>query len=368
MADARNILATQLKRYRLCKHCLERHGSRQKPGQPCFICKGLLEQTESIVKRIVSAAKAYEYETFLIGAVLPTQIYEREDALRARLKIRGKESAKSQLTRELGIRFARATDKKVDYLLPDLVLSLMVDKENNIEVLAKSRPTAFQGRYTKRAQGLAQKQERCTRCEGKGCLECSHSGLSGFDSVEGVLARELMSKTGGQTPKFSWIGSEDKSSLVLGRGRPFYAKVYDPHKRKFGKIRIRSNSIAAVLSPIKNGFAPPMRFTVKTRILIMCQKTLETEDFRKLKSLVGAEVRFDNRARIATKKIYASEAKRIDDNRLTMTIVADGGLMIKQFVGGEEYMSPNVSALLGSKCNCLAFDILDVQLETPTRQ
>jgi tRNA U54 and U55 pseudouridine synthase Pus10 len=37
--------------------------------------------------------------------------------------------------------------------------------------------------------------------------------------------------------------------------------------------------------------------------------------------------------------------------------------MIKQLVGGEEYMKPNISEILGAKCQCIIFDILDVQLQ-----
>lgn len=362
MADAKSIAVSQLKRYRLCGDCIERQGSRQKAEEPCFICRGLFDQKATVLERMLSAAREYECETFLIGAILPTQIYEREDAMRARLKIRGRESAKSQLTRELGIAFATASRKKVDYMVPDLVINLVVDKDNNIEVSTKSRPLTLLGRYKKNAPGLAQKQDRCPSCEGKGCSQCGNSGLSGFDSIEGVLAREIMSSTKGQTPKFSWFGSEDRSSLVLGKGRPFYAKVIDPRKRKFRKINVSNNSVVATLSPINTPPIAPSPFRVKTRIQIRCDKNIPSEDLGKLKSLAGTEVKFDNRARPGTKKIYTAISRRIDDNTLSLTIVADGGLMIKQFVGGQEYMKPNISELLGSKCDCLTFDILDVQL------
>ena len=36
---------------------------------------------------------------------------------------------------------------------------------------------------------------------------------------------------------------------------------------------------------------------------------------------------------------------------------------MKQFVGGQEYMKPNISEILGSKCECVMFDIMDVQLQ-----
>lgn len=362
MADARNILVAKLRQYKLCRQCLERHGSRQKPDAHCYICRGLFGEKELMLKRIVAAAKGYEYDTFLIGAVLPTQIYEREDAMRARLKIRGRESVKNQLTRELGVSFARGVDKSVEYLLPDLMINLVIDKENNVGISTKSRPLLLLGRYTKKGQGLAQKQDRCESCEGKGCSECDHSGLSGYDSVEGVIAKGLMRFTKGQTPKFSWFGSEDRSSLVLGKGRPFYAKLFDPRRRRFKTIRIKNDPIAATLMPRDDDPDTQARFIVKTRILVSCERVLSKDDLKKIGTRIVGDVKFENRSKIATRRIYSANLKRIDERSLSLTIVADGGLMIKQFVGGEEYMEPNISEILGTKCVCVTFDILDVQL------
>lgn len=364
MADAKNILSGQLKGYRLCKQCLERHGSRQKPGEPCYICRGLMGKQDSIVRAILAAGRKYQFDTFLIGAVLPTQIYEREDAMRARLKIRGRESAKSQLTREVGLRFSKATRKKVDYLNPDLTVNIAVDRDNNVEVATRSRPLAFEGRYVKEIPGMPQKQERCGSCGGKGCDACDYSGLSGYDSIEGMLAKEIMRRTGGKIPKFSWVGSEDRSSLVLGNGRPFYAKVSDPRRRKLRRITARFDSVAAKLTPIEDSAKPQVGFSVKTRITVRCERAIDKKDLKKIAALGGAEVKFESRSKIAAKKIHTAAAKRIDERTFDLTIVADGGLMIKQFVGGEEYMKPNISEMLGSKCECLTFDILDVQLQS----
>src|SRR5688572_30914465 len=116
-----------------------------------------MSEKDVIIKKIVSTTKGYQFDTFLLGATLPTQIYEREDAMRARLKMRGMESAKSQLTREIGMAFARISGKKVDYLLPDLAINLVIDKENNVEVSTQSRPLIFMGRYKKKDKGFPQK-------------------------------------------------------------------------------------------------------------------------------------------------------------------------------------------------------------------
>ena len=360
MADAQAIL---LKQYKLCERCFERHaGGRTKPEMHCYICRGLMDSLDSIEDKVADAVRDYEFQTFLIGATLPTQIYEREDAMRARLKIRGRESVKNHLTRELGMRLARLSGKKVEYMKPDIMISLVIDKENNVDVAVKSRPLALFGRYVKKSRGVPQKQNKCSSCGGRGCNSCNYLGLSGYGSVEGVIAKGLVEITGGQGPKFSWIGSEDQSSLVLGNGRPFYVRVFNPRKRKPKKIRVRGNGVVAVLSVIEDKPGPLPRFRVKTKIQAKCEKELEDGDLKKLNLLAGEEVSFQSRSKTATKKIHSARVRRIDGKQFAFTIVADGGLMIKQFVGGEEYMKPNISEILGAKCECVAFDILEVEL------
>ena len=63
------------------------------------------------------------------------------------------------------------------------------------------------------------------------------------------------------------------------------------------------------------------------------------------------------------KRIHSVTFRQVDSNQFILTIVADGGLMIKQLVGGEEYMKPNISEILGAKCECIMFDILNVQFQ-----
>jgi tRNA pseudouridine synthase 10 len=354
---------TLLKQYKLCKHCLERHIGTGKSSKPCYICRGLMDNLAGIANSIMAAVRGYEFETFLIGATLSAQLYEREDAMRARLKIRGRESIKNHLTRELGMQFARLAGKKVEYIKPDIRISLTIDKENNIDIEVISRPLMLAGVYIKKSRGLPQKQDKCTSCAGAGCNFCNYSGLSGYDSVEGVIAKKLMRITRGRVPKFTWIGSEDQRSLVLGSGRPFYVRVFNPKKRKVKNKTIKGNSIIAMLHVINEQPHIQPRFTVKTRIHIKCEKALIKKDLKKLNSISGSIVRFENKSKMAVKRIYSARIRWINSNQFMLTIVADGGLMIKQFVGGEEYMKPNISEILGDKCECVTFDILDVKVQ-----
>ncbi|MBD0299020.1 MAG: pseudouridine synthase, partial [Nitrososphaera sp.] len=226
-----------------------------------------------------------------------------------------------------------------------------------------SRPLAFAGVYIKKSRGLPQKQDRCASCRGKGCNSCNYSGLSGYDSVEGIIANELVHITRGQTPKFTWMGSEAQSSLVLGSGRPFYVRVFNPKKRKLKNKTIKGNGIKAMLNVINYIPVIQPRFTVKTKIHIRCENALTKRILKKLNSLSSSKVSFENKSKIGIKSIHSVRVRQLDSRRFTLTIVADSGLIIKQLVGGEEYMKPNISEILGMKCECLMFDILDVQIQ-----
>ena len=45
------------------------------------------------------------------------------------------------------------------------------------------------------------------------------------------MSEYLKQITSGVRVKFSWIGGEDKESLVLGKGRPFFAEIIEPKRR-----------------------------------------------------------------------------------------------------------------------------------------
>jgi tRNA pseudouridine synthase 10 len=102
---------------------------------------------------------------------------------------------------------------------------------------------------------------------------------------------------------------------------------------------------------------------VKCKIHIECENVLTKKILKKINSLSGSIVSFESKSKKGVKSIYSVRVRQVDSNHFTLIIVADGGLMIKQLVGGEEYMKPNISEILGSKCECDMFDIMDIQLQ-----
>jgi tRNA U54 and U55 pseudouridine synthase Pus10 len=74
-------------------------------------------------------------------------------------------------------------------------------------------------------------------------------------------------------------------------------------------------------------------------------------------------VTFEIRSRLVRKKIYSIRTLQINDKEFILVIEADGGFAIKQFVGGQRYTKPSVSEIIGTKCECVLFDILDVSIQ-----
>src|SRR3712207_9363057 len=83
---------------------------------------------------------------------------------------------------------------------------------------------------------------------------------------------------------------------------------------------------------------------------IRCDNALTKKILKKLNSLSGSNVSFENKSKVGINSIYSVCVRQLDNNQFTLTITADGGLMIKQLVGGEEYMKPNISEILGMQC------------------
>jgi tRNA pseudouridine synthase 10 len=332
----------------------------------CFICHGMMSNIDIINSKILSAVNnAYEFDSFLIGATIPNEYYEREDQIRAKFKIRGKENLKIQLIRELRRRFLKITKTRLDFLTPDISINIAIDRNNNVEVMAKTRSLHFFGRYLKKHRGIRQKQTRCNTCQGKGCVVCDYSGLSGYDSVEGIIAKKIISITEGQSPKFNWVGSEDEESIVLGKGRPFFASISNPRNRKLeNNIKFSENGILVTLSPRSdNVIDSSLTFITKIKILIECDRALTKSDIENVKVCGGSIVKFETKSRQFSKRIYSLSVQKVYSNRFAITVTTDGGFQVKQFIGEREYAKPNISEIVDSNCRCIYFDILDIDVQ-----
>jgi len=369
-----------LKSYDLCDSCLGRLFSKQMnlssnkilgkklkiyakhSFKKCFICKNLLDNLTSYLKLMLEYSTKYDFSSIVVGALIKPSIIDRDDYIRSKYKLRGIDSVKTDITKELGKQFIKKTKKIIDFQNPDLTFTVNF-KDESCQI--RSKPLLFHGRYTKSHRGIPQKQKSCVNCLGKGCRVCDFHGISEFDSVEGKISEFLFKKFGGTTAKFTWVGGEDKDSLVLGSGRPFFVKLQNPFKRKISipKKIISDSVIVNNFKIISDPPIIPIRFYSSIRLEISTENDILAVNMKKLKDITGKPVVVYEKSGKRSEKIVSNlKYKKTSKNHFTLFIKAEGGLPIKRFVDGDD-VTPGISPLLNDKCTCESFDFLEVDLK-----
>lgn len=378
MSNYSTVLSTSneiIKKYNLCDYCLGRLftkqlrlssnkilGKKLKNGREsnhsCYICKNLFDNLDHFLKLMLDSSFDYKFRTFSIGTIIKPSIVDRDDALKSEFKLKGIDGIKSDITKELVKLFSKKTKKITNYIDPDIIFTVNL-KEPSCNL--RSKPIVISGRYTKSKRGYSQKQKSCDNCSGKGCRTCNFHGISEFNSVEGVISKLIFKKFGGTTTKFTWIGGEDKSSLVLGSGRPFIVKLQNPLKRKIKLSDYASDFISIFnLKIIDDSPKTPLKFSSLATIKISTDSKFDAENLKKLKNLKNSPIIVSEKSgKSYEKKIFDINYKKTSDQIILVKIRVEGGLPIKRFVIGND-VTPNISETIGTHCIPEEFDFLEI--------
>lgn len=371
-------LANQiLKNHELCYHCLGRLFSKQlglssnkilgqklkknfKSSQKCFICKDLFDNLNYFLKMMIDSTSDYSYCTFSVGTTVKPSIVDRDDYIRSHYKLMGVDSVKTDITKQLGKSFSKKTKKILDFLDPEI--NLIINFKNESCQL-HSKSITFSGRYVKTLRGITQKQKSCINCNGRGCRTCLFHGISEFTSIEGIISQYIFKKFGGTTTKFTWIGGEDKSSLVLGPGRPFFVKLHHPNKRTSKLTSIDLDSIKLKNLKIIDKFPQkPIMFNSSIEIKISSKSTLDSQYLKKLKNICNDPVMvYEKSGKRFEKQIFSLSYKKLSLYNFSLFMKVEGGLPIRRFIEGGD-VSPNISDILNCKCTCEEFDFHDIEV------
>ena len=366
-----------LKKYPLCDNCLGRLFSKQlhlssnkllgkklkknlNSTQKCYICRNLFDNLNYFLKMMIGISSNYSFSSFSVGAILKPSIIDRDDYIRSKYKLKGIDSIKTDVSRELRKSFSKKIKKIVDLLDPEVTFTINLKDES---CLLRSKSISFSGRYVKTLRGISQKQKSCSNCSGKGCRTCNFHGITEFDSVEGIISKFIFEKFGGTTAKFTWIGGEDKSSLVLGTGRPFFVKIQNPFKRKLKSPSIKSTFLKINnLKVIRESPKKPLKFKSSIEVKISTEDKIDSKHLKKLKELQKRPVVvYEKSGKRSEKKIFSVKYRKNSNNTFTLFIKAEGGLPIKRFVNSDD-VSPGISQILNTSCMCQEFDFLDIEI------
>ena len=377
-SEITSIVNSILKKYDLCDQCLGRLFSKQlhlssnkflgkklkknytSKGK-CYVCKDLFCNLDHFLKLMLDLSSNYEFQTYGVGIIIKPSIVDRDDFIRSKYKLKGIDSIKTDIAKELIKLFTKKTQKTLDSFDPEITFTVNL-KDESCQLHSKS--IIIFGKYVKSKRGYAQKQTSCDNCSGMGCRVCDFHGISEFESIEGIISKLIFKKFGGTTTKFTWIGGEDKSSLVLGNGRPFFVKIKNPSKRKSKLSDETFDSVSVFNLKLVDTFPKkPLNFYSRIKIKISTELQINSKKLQKLKDLTTCPiVIYEKSGKRYEKKIFDLKYKKNSTNLFTIIMSAEGGFPIKRFVIGDD-VSPNISSLLDNSCVAQEFDFLDIVLK-----
>ena len=358
-----------LKNYHLCQNCIKRLGSKShgkkylKPNKfsknKCYICKDIFEILDAMLLNIYEKTNTFDFKTFNLGLTLKNSYLERDDFLKSKFKIKGSENIKFSISNELAKKIAKKTKSRKNIEEPDIFLQINF---KNDSCTIRSKPIFVYGRYNKKIRNISQKLKPCQNCNGVGCHNCNFTGLENIESVEGKISYFLKRKFDSNQVQINWIGGEDQSSLVLGNGRPFFAKIMNPKKRN-RLLRKSSDLDTVFLSELRKLSVQPkgsVPFKSEVSITIDTKKSISLSTLKKLYILKNAEImNHSKNKRNIRKRIYDVHYKKLGKTTFLLDLFVDGGIPIKSFVENSD-LTPNISELLGNQCLCKKLDFKNI--------
>ena len=380
--------ADNQERGELIKHILKNEYTASEGKNECYLCHNVfIIVEERIIDQVLEKINysGIEFSTFLVGCRLPQDMMSREKKIQEIIEIgkvvedSAKDTIKREINRTLGKELSLRLLKEVDFNNPNLVV--MIDFVRD-EVHLQINPLFIEGRYRKLMRGIPQTRWPCRDCKGRGCERCNYTGKTYPESVEELIAEEVLSGTRGKETRFHGAGREDIDVRMLGRGRPFVLEIKQPRVRSLDlkeledKINQHGAGKVEVLNLIfvekerRGLIKTASRETHKTYLaLVELDDEIFEEDLVLLESLKvinqRTPIRVSHRRadKIRVREVKDIKVELLDSKLLKLYINCEGGLYIKELISGDQNRTkPSVTSLLGIPARCVELDVLEVNI------
>lgn len=350
---------------------------RPKKPEKCKICKNFfLESIDRLAKLVVERLSGYEFNSFLIGSIVSSDLIRGEEKVWSETGIEFVEPIKNEINRELGKRVEKITRKRFDLKLPDI--TAIVNLETNY-VQLQIRSLYIYGKYQKLVRGIPQTKWICKACGGKGCITCEGEGKLYKTSVQEIVEKPLIKAAKARRSKFHGSGREDVDARCLGK-RPFVIELVKPRKRKINlkKIQAQINKSkkvkvyglkAAQKKDVQEAKFSPYDKTYLAQVTFA--KKIDKKRLKLLKALNGATIRQKTPMRVVRRrsnrvrkrKVNKISAKLIGEKKLELKIRGEAGLYIKELIVGDEGRTePNIAGLLDNKVKSIKLDVIKIHV------
>ncbi|MFZ2497634.1 MAG: tRNA pseudouridine(54/55) synthase Pus10 [Methanosarcina sp.] len=349
--------------------------------EQCWVCLDQFKKLDGLADKAAKALEDLEYSTFLVGTKVSGLLSENEEILWAEAGTAYAEQLKTELNREVGKRIAEKVQKDVDFVNPDITITLDLAK-STLELQVRS--VYIIGRYRKMIRGIPQTRWPCRACKGKGCESCNFTGKQYQESVDELIKGPVIEAFQADDTAFHGSGREDIDALMLGSGRPFVVEAKSPKKRRAdleelmrsinekadGKIEVRELAFVgkAMIETLKSSKAD------KTYKLKVTFKEPVSEEKLKscIESLSDTEISQQTPRRVVhrradlIRKRYVHSARLdelTDDGYAYITVNCEGGLYAKELISGDEgRTNPSLSGLLGVPALVEDLDVVNVDI------
>ncbi|MGZ5489888.1 MAG: hypothetical protein ACXW2E_06115 [Nitrososphaeraceae archaeon] len=302
----------------------------------------------------------YSYRSFTIGSSLPYYMFDKEDYIRSRYKLKDREDIKSSFNFEIRNKFKSLSKKKLNLINPDIKINIFISGNNEYSITILSRSLYLLGRYNKK-KFMAQREKNSLKNDPNG----NHDEIiSKKQTIETIIKKTLSNCIRSDRMVFTWYGSEDDNSQVLGKGRLFLIQLINPRERtiKINKV-FTDDGMSFKIIEKRDIFGNIKRnFRIKNKIFIKASNPIDKIHLIKLMKLNNSIISYRYKSKTIYKKIYYIKFKKLDPFHLIINVECDSGLFLRQFVEGRNFIEPNISLVLHTQCECLKFDIMDISV------
>ncbi len=338
----------------------------------CYICKSLFEtKVNKIYNEIINSkniAITERIKKINIGTHLPYTIYEREDYIRSLFEIKGNPNIKYHFNNLLR-KMLTNEGFFIDYIDPDIKIDISMKDNLTYQIDYRTKEIILVGHYNKFSRGTSQRNIQNNRLE-KNISITEQNNLDKTaenKSIEQSIHSYIAIQFGTNDYRISWTGSEDKDSMVLGKGRPFIVRINNPKTinghlpiKFIDHVKIHFQEIKISDIDLYSKYRIKVILWVK---IIEHNIKIQAEVLGNVASSLIGNVKFNNKNKVVEKKIYSSSCRIIDANSFQIFLLVDNGIPFKQLVGCNEYIEPCISKIIGTKCECIYFDIENILID-----
>jgi tRNA pseudouridine synthase 10 len=355
--------------FKLSKIMLENLGIKNSYEEKCYICNDeLFLNLDTFLKILESELSGVEFNTFQVTSLVPKEIIKRDDKIKIDFAIPTGESIKTEFNRILNKLLEEKLKKKHSIVSPDI--TFLIDPIKKEVVTHPSQVYVF-GKYKKLSPGISQ-----TRKVGKDPLT----------SVEGLIASMFLPVFNAKNVKLHGAGREDVDALMLGSGRPFVLEIIEPRKRAVDLSSIEEKFNLSFKSLVE---VNSLRFCSKKEIVkikmigeriskvykvkVKVERVPSEEEIAKVEKIVKDLVIYQRTPtrilwrrsdKIRKKIIKWIKISSIGGNEIEVTLEAQGGTYVKEFIDGDNGRTkPSLAELLNTPLRWESLEVLEIKGE-----